>query len=298
MNNYEKMNVSGKKVYVFEDHAMAILPWREIHKDIGKQPYLITLDYHTDTLDAFLREAYALYGDDDINSKKYREEAYARVRREGPKSADWAQQLLRSDEHIDFAIKAGIISHSFSIQYANNWGTLSNEEERYNSEVEAAGGALIVHIANIIINQPEEQYFTYNVPKNRMFIVPHGCAIGCNKSPHDDDCLILHANQAIENCYLSDQIEKIKRMSVTSGLSKFSIFEQPFILDIDLDYFRTKNAINPKHTSIFYALIKNAAAITIAQEPECVEMLRLDNKLDSKYLLSSLLEHIKRAMCT
>ena len=56
MNNYEKMNVSGKNVYVFEDHAMAVLPWREIHKDIGKQPYLITLDYTATTCqDTFQR---------------------------------------------------------------------------------------------------------------------------------------------------------------------------------------------------------------------------------------------------
>jgi hypothetical protein len=45
------------------------------------------------------------------------------------------------------------------------------------------------------------------------------------------------------------------------------LFEQPFILDIDLDVFNTRRAVAPAHTEVFCDLARRAVGITIAREP-------------------------------
>lgn len=69
----------------------------------------------------------------------------------------------------------------------------------------------------------------------------------------------------------------------------------PFILDIDLDYFRTIAALSPQDPTIFYELVNKAVAITIATEPSFVERLKLDSQLTSSYALQKVIEHIKIA---
>ena len=72
----------------------------------------------------------------------------------------------------------------------------------------------------------------------------------------------------------------------------------PYILDIDLDAFHTRRAINPYDPSTFYRLIKNAVAITIATEVECVkeEWLDDEDQMNSDDLLQQLLVHINKAL--
>jgi len=295
--SYDKKQIFGKDVYIFEDHATAILPWLEITSAIDKKPYLISLDYHTDTLPAFLSAAYKEHRENNVLCKQYREFLYEKVKIEQYESVSWAFPLLKNDEHIDFAIKAGIISHSFSIQYANSTGTPSNEEKKYDEHINKHGGYLIArHTLNI--EAPKGPVYTYSMPEDKMFIVPYVCAIGCDKELHDDECLILHADQAIENTYLKAQLCKIWRMNITSKLGRLTTKSPPYILDIDLDYFRTKKAISPNDPTVFYKLIKHAAAITIAMEPDCVQMLKHDESLNSEFLLLSLLKHIEAAMST
>lgn len=84
-------------------------------------------------------------------------------------------------------------------------------------------------------------------------------------------------------------------MGSTSGLG--TINNNKYILDIDLDYFQTKKSITPSTTAVFYKLIRNSIAITIARECSCVESCRLEGEtIDCNYLLEKLLEHIKKAM--
>lgn len=293
----DRKQIFGKDVYIFEDHATAVEPWSEVALKIDKKPYLITLDHHTDTHPAFLRNAYNEHGTNMELCNQHREFLYKKVKLEGHKSVSWALPLLKNDEHIDFAIRAGIISHSFSIQRSNDMGTPSDEKKKYDEHIKKHGGYLIArHTLNI--KEPRGPALTYSVPEDKMFIVPHVCAIGCNKGPHDDECLILHADQAIESIYLRDQLCKIRWMNAVSKLGRLTTKSPPYILDIDLDYFRTKKAIAPKDTTVFYKLIKYAAAITIATEPSCVKMLRLEKSLNSEFLLSSLLKHIEIALST
>ena len=71
---------------------------------------------------------------------------------------------------------------------------------------------------------------------------------------------------------------------------------QPYILDIDLDAFHSRQAIEPADRTTFYRLIRNAVAITVATEAECVDELKFDGEeIDTDFLQARLVEHIKAA---
>ncbi len=70
-----------------------------------------------------------------------------------------------------------------------------------------------------------------------------------------------------------------------------------YILDIDLDYFRTEKSIKPSDNSTFYSLIKDALCVTIAREPSCVEDLKMKREsINSKFLQETIISHIEKAM--
>ncbi len=66
------------------------------------------------------------------------------------------------------------------------------------------------------------------------------------------------------------------------------LFDQPFILDIDLDYFNTFKSIEPRDSKTFKLLAEKAGLITIATEPEYVKACSLDVGLTSDLVLERL----------
>ena len=68
-------------------------------------------------------------------------------------------------------------------------------------------------------------------------------------------------------------------------------YHSSYILDIDLDFFRTAKYINPNKKEVFYHLIRQAKIITIATEPDYIE-----KGITADYLLSKILYHIEEAM--
>ena len=82
----------------------------------------------------------------------------------------------------------------------------------------------------------------------------------------------------------------ITEMGAAVGVG--AILRAHFILDIDLNYFRTSAAIHPADWETFYSLVRKVHAITIAPEPECVEDARLDGKAITSALLLPLLMNI------
>jgi len=56
----------------------------------------------------------------------------------------------------------------------------------------------------------------------------------------------------------------------------------PYVLDIDLDYFRTIKSLTPDDPSAFHDLIRRAVAITIATEPDYVHDLNGGRFLKTK----------------
>lgn len=68
-------------------------------------------------------------------------------------------------------------------------------------------------------------------------------------------------------------------------------YSSNYILDIDLDFFRTTKAINPNKKEVFYHLIRQAKVITIATEPDYIE-----GDITADYLLRKMLFHIEEAI--
>lgn len=136
---------------------------------------------------------------------------------------------------------------------------------------------------------------TYEDPENHIFVISHDCAIGCNRMPHNDECVVEHGNMIIESIYLDDQLARSAEMSRCVGIDHLE--SQPYILDIDLDAFHSRKAIGPADPTTFYRLIRNAVAITVATEAECVEELKFDDEpIDAGMLLDRLMVHIQEAL--
>lgn len=84
---------------------------------------------------------------------------------------------------------------------------------------------------------------TYEDPANHIFVTSHDCAIGCNRMPHNDDCVVKHGNMIIESIYLDDQLVRGAEMSLYVGIDHLE--SQPYILDIDLDVFHSRPTFCP-----------------------------------------------------
>ncbi len=129
-----------------------------------------------------------------------------------------------------------------------------------------------------------------NVRLPGVVVFDDGCVPWCRKKIHDDDCFRRHADHVIEGRLIRPRVKKIlKRVG-----RRFDTF--PYILDIDLDVFRTRKSAAPEDEETFHDLIRHATAITIAREPGCVESLRLDGEtITATDLEGALLDHIERA---
>ncbi len=98
----------------------------------------------------------------------------------------------------------------------------------------------------------------------------------------------VDSDQVIETAFLKTCFDSFNR--ILSAASEEPLFREPYILDIDLDYFNTFNSILPKDSRAIKSLAKGAGLITIATEPEYVKTCALDFGLSSEALLPSLLE--------
>ena len=95
-------------------------------------------------------------------------------------------------------------------------------------------------------------------------------------------------DEVIESSFLDSAI-----MSFDQALSRKAeplLREEPYILDIDLDYFNTRKSIAPVCAKTLRVLAQSAGLITVATEPEHVQSCSLEPELTSDYLLPRLLE--------
>jgi hypothetical protein len=287
---YDHFQIGTKDVFVVEEHHRALLPWALIRRRLPSPPNLISLDHHTDTLDAFLRfrSAQASTGFGSHDSQKFHELLPPLIA-----SMDWrdtatishAISRLRNDEHISAAAMSDIIDWAFSINLSRST-TSSIEQVAWRRE----------HLQNLIKGIPfPEPPYTYDPPSSRIFEISSICAVGCAKSPHDDACIPTHYTQVLESIYLDDQLTQAQEMFACVGSG--GILNHPYILDIDLDYFHLESAIQPLDAATFYALIRNAVGITLATEPDFVDHGRIgDSQITSEKLLETMFSHIENAI--
>lgn len=286
MKCYDKKVINNKEIYISEQHHHVLLPWAECRETLLKAPILVTLDHHTDTHSAFLHYSYNRRLD-EIN-ESLRKQLIQDVNFKNKTSMLSAICKLKNDEHIDLSLETDIISKAFIVCYSESYDNpRSIEESRYMSSWRE----------NMFNKIPKpKRPFTY--PESNTYIVENTCYIGC-EGPHNDDCMIPHFNQSIESDFLKHKLSIMNEMKPGLIINNSEITED-YILDIDLDYFHTMTSICPTDTTTFYELIKNAKIITIATEPDFVDMWREDYEYDlninSEILLKKLLNHIENAL--
>ncbi len=287
---FKHHTIKGKDIYVVDDHHKALAAWVLVRRSLDTTPNLITIDHHTDTNEAFLGHSHwQAYKGRVKDQEEFRVELVARIDWRSDESIAEAIGILRHDEHIDAATHSGVLGDAFCIQLSDSGATPSVEQLAYEKSMRE-------NWPNPPTVPKPQRPMTYEPATNRIYALPFDCFIGCQARPHNDDCLVRQSDEIIESRYLDDQIARGSEISRCFGLSNLEA--APYILDIDLDAFHTRRAINPKDSSTFYRLIKNAEAITIATEAECVEEEWLDDedKMNSDMLLQELLAHINKAL--
>jgi hypothetical protein len=289
--HFTRRVISGKSIYIVDDHNKALAAWVLERRRLGVAPSLLTIDHHTDVIEAFHGHACVEeYENRDVDGLALEAALLAELNFSDDASVSRAIELLRHDEHIHAATMSGILGSAFCIQLSDHDGSPSLEEIAY-SELRKANFQV-----GLPIGSPPSRPMTYTATPDKIYVISHDCAIGCVKKPYDDDCLIHNANEIIESPYLQDQLNRVSEITTSLGLSPLETV--PYILDIDLDVFHTKKAIEPTDPTTFYRLVRTAVAITIATEAECVEeeWLDEDHPTTADELLARMLQHIEAAL--
>jgi len=208
-----------------------------------------------------------------------------------PKSVQDAIGLLRHDEHIQAATRSGILNLAFVISFQGS-KTESEEEREYREKYPDPMRKL-----NAAVPPLPPRPHHYLSPESGIFVLPPECWVGCQALPHNDDCHYKVSRRVLEADYLKRQFDWAEEMADSIGLSDWP--GKPYILDIDLDFFHTQKALNPDDPSVFYKLIRDACAITIATEEECTNQYWLDRTGPQiEEVLKALNGHIENAIAS
>jgi hypothetical protein len=275
----EKHVINGKSIYVFEQHNVAFAAWCEIKREHDEDLNLITLDHHTDTKLGFGRSTHVPKLEEHLPIIVARA---AQVDFRNDEDVKKAVEDLWNDEQIDAAILVGLFKYAFCFNNCHT-NTKSIEQEAYMAK------------PFFWFNEnPPQPPFTYKRPERGFYEIGEICAVGCEAKRHGDDCNRLQADQVIESAMLNQLLIRANAMATTLGIQR--ITDVPFVLDIDLDYFRTIKSLAPTDATTFYSLVRNAVALTIATEPDYVHDLRLDEELTSEAALTQMMSHMNRAL--
>jgi hypothetical protein len=257
---HTKITIGGKDVYIVRSHHHVLQGWAEVRRSQASAPALLTLDHHTDLNAPFLNHRY-----------------WATHRPATTQSlSQMASMLPGMIAALDWNIEATVMTAIDNLKH--------NEHIRTAVQAKILSRAFVVNLE------------TDNIADAEVYATSGGCdAIGCTRLIHKDRCLRQRYDRVLESMYLDHELARLAGMAQTDGVPGPEA--EPYILDIDLDYFHTEKAIDPDDTATFYRLVKNALAVTIATEPECVKNLRLGRaKITGESLLESMKQHIEAAM--
>jgi hypothetical protein len=287
----EEIVISGKTVSVFENHKLAPFAWMKEKSINGLKPAILTLDHHTDTRTAFNHNLYH-----QIDGEKRGAPCHSEIIERAKKicasiksDVDIKEVIddLRNDEHIDFSIRSEIISHAYVISNnTNNMFTMKSVEEKAWFEEK---------------NKIENMFSGEEMPKpigDGTFVLPENKIIELDNDMFYDFEIYDQREKcklSISDRNLGVRLERINAINKSIYGVSYNFLDN-FILDVDLDYFNTLEAIEPSEFSLFYMLIKRSRAITIAKESWHVEDCRMDEEsITSDLLLDKILTHITKA---
>lgn len=143
---------------------------------------------------------------------------------------------------------------------------------------------LLKIISKAIIFQHSYDKPDLTLRERGMHVIPSLIDI---KTCSNEECFD-HFNLSLEDDHLKELIQQEEL--------DFN-FEHPetenFILDIDLDYFKTKKSVLPNKYTLIKKLFNHANIITIANEPNWVHTLALEEGLTTNYLTEKLFNIFK-----
>lgn len=239
-------------VYIFENHAAAIKAW---YKHRETHPALITFDEHTDTFPP-------LWGQ-RVDFPDSRDEKQI--------DDDWLNLLKRTKQKIDtintddFFQEGDILRKQERGGYCKLWHTEQILTAIYLEIIRKAYICAPTAFNPLDLTEIPEIIRLYNnVNYLNGLLKP---SISSFMFPGQGD--LVHAIVNLAECLHQDL-----RNNTLAILQKFGYgMPDNYILDIDLDYFQNPFFVSMpyKRYKLFFDLVRNARAITIATEGECVD---------------------------
>jgi hypothetical protein len=107
--------------------------------------------------------------------------------------------------------------------------------------------------------------------------------------PTEIDCSIASKNERDEYYALSLEDDFIERQ-LNQIPKEFSLQNHPYVLDIDLDYFKTKKSLMPESSKQIKKLIDHSVGVTIAKESDWVQRLFTDEQMSTDEMIEWLYE--------
>lgn len=285
-------DICGKTVFTFDSHHEALLPWAECALAVGGAPRLrlLTLDYHSDTRPAFITFSTVDVAN-SMDDEGWEERAAAEVAKIDFRAVETVRDAvvnLRFDEHISASVQSRIIDIAFAIV----GGLITNEYQSNEQKAAEAEWRKRTQNTPWVPKPNAPPPYSYSIPDERIIELPHQ-KVNSNAQSRSKD----YADQALESDFLRRHLELIEDITKSAGVP--GLFEAPFILDIDLDYFNTRRSVQPTNPDIFHDLIRRAEIITIAREPKCVtDLQKPGEQLTSDWLEAELKQQIRKALST
>ncbi len=257
----QTVSINNKDIYIVKSHNQVLEAWEP-----GEKQNLFSLDFHTDTRNAFYNYAY-WRAHSEVNAGKVPDhkvrknelmEEKIRLYRNNRMTLEQVNDNLKHDEHLDFAVRTEMIDTAFIL--ANNTNKTSSNPN--------------VHIVN-----SKEEYDNHRLIEYSLS--------SADSVETGDQGREQMAHRAIESEVLEEAFSVAESYRET--------FFDRFILDIDCDYFNTEQSLYPENRESFEKLIRDSEFITIALEPECVDICRYEgHDLDSRKILKRLLAIIEQ----
>lgn len=275
-SDMKELNICGKKVFIFANHAVAPRAWLRLGKNSPLN--LITFDEHSDTHSPLLVYRNTCLGrsddrllelldkikeelSDETLAKLVEPGAYLKMTKYKTSTAGKLCLRMWNDEHITTSMYLGIIKKAYVCSPSADRG----KKELYRSEL------ISLHDRILYLDKAFRE---------------NGTGFGVNNESYsqEDDSLGYYDINNIGNKRIAELFREGLKVS------------EPYVLDIDADYFNNLGVLEKtqKEYDEFAKIVQNAEGITIATEPTYVdEASERYNRQIEKYNKRCLLEKKK-----
>ena len=260
----------NKRVYIVRSHHHAIKEWFR-YRECGS--HLLSFDYHTDFQKAFLRSSCAsssaLFGVRPYTIENHNLLLEKHIGCGDESALEAAVNDLWNDEHIDFAIRSGMIKRAFvfsCIPSTFNDGRVLDVPPAPPIVMSADQVQMMMLLNSLAPKVLREATESETDVSSGILVgnsVEHGI-VSFSEFRHP----LLEGKDESENAKLVTTDEVLNEVLKTFREHGFN--QDNYILDFDCDFIRDRGAMTHEQFQTLEGLIKGAKAITIARESDCV----------------------------